>query len=1084
MPGLLDPALDDIVPPLMQVLSSALEHTVSGEVNAARLARVGRMINWVVKVRGWKAVVPHFPSSLPHLHTLITLLSPPRSSSSTNDPRHHPALSTDDAWELRAVLLLWLALLLTVPFSLAALSDEPKPTGLDVRTHERLFAVPMADLAVRVTLLAVPLLHRPGREGEYAALVLARLLARDDAVQGLQGFFDWAAAELQEGEREREASLVASLLAFLAFLPAMIAPAHLRSLAHFLEDQLIPHLAGGQTSASSGLIRKLAIKARGRWWLSRLGRGYRDSEELPDGIEEALDDFMTALSDKDTIVRYSAAKYLARVAALLPAGLADQIAEATIDLFAGTEEEPMVETSFGTIVDPGGSAAGGGHALSLGGLEVARGEGRWHGVCLAVAEMARRGLLGEEAVAKVVPLIVKALTFDLRRGSHSVGANVRDAASYVLWSLSRASSSEQLASFAESIATALVSAAVLDREVGVRRAASAAYQEGVGRLGLYPEGIEILALTDFYSVSVRRKAFTTAAPAVATHAVYREPLRNRLHNITLRHWDSAMRTAGAALLPSLLKLAPDTIGDSMSREIVNLSSLDPTSCHGALLALSEMACLVDEEAKAKVRTESARADSQMLQSLVKVRAAALITTNAAEIIAAGCCLAASAMTPTVDLMPAQRFIDAALKRREQEVHDALGSLCRQISLHRDGSAFVARSIADLDSSRPTQRQAASLCLGQYVYQTPETISTSLEALFHLIDPAAKATVETRRNVSTSLADLACQTTDKGLLVTAQQFQRIVEALTTMLGDYSTDQRGDVGSWIRMASLVGLGRVLTIAASNDPLHLVPQATFTYATSAIVKQAMEKLDAVREVATTTWEQLLACSADTIWEWPQATCMTTPEGIRPPADWFTAGLPLLQTPARFMQVWGLLQSVGSGTSLTPTSQRALNPLVAFLKVNTALIPAVLNDINDILASDPQSNRVSIPGLNTLSRLLEADIHASEPVQLRSLALATRGLTTIRSIERLTSALGVIAASLNLPFAAVRTKAASAIPAILGHRFPRIRGIGAEKIYLTLSEREMDPELEELILETTWTDDVDDQPAKVAELVTALIN
>jgi hypothetical protein len=32
---------------------------------------------------------------------------------------------------------------------------------------------------------------------------------------------------------------------------------------------------------------------------------------------------------------------------------------------------------------------------------------------------------------------------------------------------------------------------------------------------LYPEGIDVLAKTDFYSVSVRRMAFTLAAPAVA-----------------------------------------------------------------------------------------------------------------------------------------------------------------------------------------------------------------------------------------------------------------------------------------------------------------------------------------------------------------------------------------------------------------------------------------------------------------------------------------------------------------------------------------------------------------------------------------
>lgn len=62
MPGLLDPSLDEIVRPLMQLLEESL-HTIvqedsctSNPVNTKRLERLGRVLNWVVKVRGWKAV--------------------------------------------------------------------------------------------------------------------------------------------------------------------------------------------------------------------------------------------------------------------------------------------------------------------------------------------------------------------------------------------------------------------------------------------------------------------------------------------------------------------------------------------------------------------------------------------------------------------------------------------------------------------------------------------------------------------------------------------------------------------------------------------------------------------------------------------------------------------------------------------------------------------------------------------------------------------------------------------------------------------------------------------------------------------
>jgi hypothetical protein len=43
----------------------------------------------------------------------------------------------------------------------------------------------------------------------------------------------------------------------------------------------------------------------------------------------------------------------------------------------------------------------------LGGKEIMRGESRWHGVCLAVAEMARRGLVRGELVAEAVTWVLK-----------------------------------------------------------------------------------------------------------------------------------------------------------------------------------------------------------------------------------------------------------------------------------------------------------------------------------------------------------------------------------------------------------------------------------------------------------------------------------------------------------------------------------------------------------------------------------------------------------------------------------------------------------------------------------------------------
>ena len=162
-------------------------------------------------------------------------------------------------------------MLLTVPFSLKALSsDTAYASSLDLPARAKLFASDSSGLSRQVVSLAIPLLAKPGKEGAYAALVLARVYSREDAADGLDGYWEYMKLELEEGEKDGEANLVASLLEMLALLPGMVRPRRLDSIRTF-EDWLFDYLRGTRTAASSGLIRKLAIKARGRLWTTRLG---------------------------------------------------------------------------------------------------------------------------------------------------------------------------------------------------------------------------------------------------------------------------------------------------------------------------------------------------------------------------------------------------------------------------------------------------------------------------------------------------------------------------------------------------------------------------------------------------------------------------------------------------------------------------------------------------------------------------------------------------------------------------------------------------------------------------------------------
>lgn len=53
-------------------------------------------------------------------------------------------------------------------------------------------------------------------------------------------------------------------------------------------------------------------------------------------------------------------------------------------------------------------------------FNIGEGDEAWHGACLALAELAKRGLLLPSRLESVIPLVINALQYDERRGAHSV----------------------------------------------------------------------------------------------------------------------------------------------------------------------------------------------------------------------------------------------------------------------------------------------------------------------------------------------------------------------------------------------------------------------------------------------------------------------------------------------------------------------------------------------------------------------------------------------------------------------------------------------------------------------------------------
>lgn len=309
-------------------------------------------------------------------------------------------------------------------------------------------------------------------------------------------------------------------------------------------------------------------------------------EDIPSEIEEVIDQLLCSLRDKDTVVRWSAAKGIGRMTMRLPEVFGDDVIAAVLELFDNPDDDSA-----------------------------------WHGGCLALAELSRRGLLLPDRLAAVFPIVSKAMHFDVLRGQHSVGAHVRDAACYVCWAFARAYSPLIIRPFVDTLADAMIVVALFDREVNCRRAASAAFQENVGRQGVenFPLGIEVTAIADYFSLGVRSTAFVDIAPSVAKLSTkFSSTIVEHLSLHKISHWDPDIRKLAARALGKVAFVCPDIVVSSLMHVVPNgvISSSLPTR-HGCVLFAAEV--ILSLSIQGDIAAEVSEEVSQIVTNIEKAR---------------------------------------------------------------------------------------------------------------------------------------------------------------------------------------------------------------------------------------------------------------------------------------------------------------------------------------------------------------------------------------------------------------------------------------------------------------------------------
>jgi hypothetical protein len=105
-------------------------------------------------------------------------------------------------------------------------------------------------------------------------------------------------------------------------------------------------------------------------------------------------------------------------------------------------------------------------------------------------------------------------------------------------------------------------------------------------------------------------------------------------------------------------------------------------------------------------------------------------------------------------------------------------------------------------------------------------------------------------------------------------QSIIDSLLSGLDDYTIDERGDIGSWARIACIQGLTSCISdlfavVTSVENFEEYLPLPKYLHAVAGILKQGVERLDNVRQEAGICFSRLLKLSpvksGESIWSLP---------------------------------------------------------------------------------------------------------------------------------------------------------------------------------------------------------------------------
>ena len=649
---MLDPRLSSITTILVNAYLECLSHRLetgykrsegwSGSTLPLPQA-ICKLLYTLCKIRGPKVISRFFNNEPRHLEPMLAAFQE-WSSTSPVEKKGQTLKCNPLSWEERYVMLLWLSHLMLTPFDLASVSSED--LSVESTPQEIDLPVSLPSIALRVIAISVENLKSPSKEREAAVALLARLALRPDMRQAglLKALTNWAISSLTS-EYQVSPSIYAHI-GFLSFIARTIGLADAAAIGPFLLPlfECIQTINAKKSPLSkeiisSALARKANIKIyRATIMIMLQLKSIHSSLATPHQVDTLLEDvieyLLTALADKDTPVRISASKALSEITVKLEPEMACEIVQAVVDSLEENviweEHEPGLASTSNDTNNYGYSGL---KQRNLGAVNALQ----WQGLILTLSHLLFRRSPPPTQLPIILNALTLALSFEQRSSTgNSIGTNVRDAACFGIWSLARRYTTKELLavdtstvhatgcqhhrfSILQILANKLVVTASIDPSGNIRRGASAALQELIGR---HPDtidnGIALVQVVDYHAVALRSRAMKEVAIGAAELSnIYWDALMDGLlgwRSITAPDADSRRLSAyavGKVAAAHGLEGIDTSIGHVRER-LSRLETRDIEGRHGLLLAL----VAILQEAKKYFERDHVKGGSTSSQSKV------------------------------------------------------------------------------------------------------------------------------------------------------------------------------------------------------------------------------------------------------------------------------------------------------------------------------------------------------------------------------------------------------------------------------------------------------------------------------------